>query len=445
MQRSVNLPPGNYHLDAMVRDWNADKVGKAEQSVQVTENTSMGALSDLVLVRSTEEDNSSVQSAPLPYGHAHIIANLSGELPRGTRTASVYFQLYPVEKAAGPESLRLDVSKDGKLLATLPMHTEALHANTGSSRVARVALGGGGGTYDLTLSLESGGQTIKRHIQVVSEVDDHDAETNPAFKEAKFEPPSIELDLKASSTPPLEAAESKELIEDAREHALAYGHGLPNFLCMESIDRSIDPRGTGVWKHQDSIIELLRYADQKEARTVVDVNGQKSKLDASELPGAHSNGEFGGVLQMIFDPAAKAEFQWQKTEEKDGQKMQVFSYSVAASNSQFVLTAPDRTQIPAPFHGLLLIDDATRSVRRLVAETGELPPDFGIKSSWININYEYIAINGHDYLLPTNGEVGLKQGKREAVSNQLRFSNYRRFGSQSRILSSGPITDQPLQ
>jgi hypothetical protein len=74
-----------------------------------------------------------------------------------------------------------------------------------------------------------------------------------------------------------------------------------------------------------------------------------------------------------------------------------------------------------------------------------LPHDFGTKASWMTINYDYIAINGHDYLLPTSGEVGLKQGRSEAVSNQLHFSDYRRFGSHARILSNGPIADTPPQ
>jgi VWFA-related protein len=447
MQRAVNLPPGNYHLEAWVRDWNADKTGKAELAVPVAEKPDTGVVSDLVLVRSTQEDSGPVQTAPLPYGNAHIIANLSGQLPKGARTASVYFQIYPGAKSTAPETMRLEVAKGGKVLASLPLHTEQSRVSAGSSRVAKVTLGSGSGTYDLTLYLESGGRTITRHLEVASEGHDSARDVKPGeeLKEAKFEPPSIELDLKASSAKPLEAAQSNAFIADARERALAYGQGLPNFLCMESIDRSIDPRGTGAWKHQDSIIEMLRYADKHESRTIVEVDGRKSKLSVDGITGAYSNGEFGGVLQMIFDPAAHAEFQWQKTEEKDGQTLQEFSYAVEAKNSQFVLTAPDRTQLPAPFHGLLLIDDATHSVRRLVAQTGELPQDFGIKSSWMTIDYDYIAINGHDYLLPTSGEVGLKQGRHEAISNQLRFSNYRRFGSHARILSTGPITDEPLQ
>jgi hypothetical protein len=93
----------------------------------------------------------------------------------------------------------------------------------------------------------------------------------------------------------------------------------------------------------------------------------------------------------------------------------------------------------------VLIDNETRSVRRLVAQTDALPPEFGVKASWMTIDYDYVAINGHDYLLPTSGEVGLKQGRSEADANQLRFSDYRRFGSKVRIFSGDPGNRSPSQ
>jgi len=422
LQRSLNLPAGDYRVQAVVRDWNTDKVGKSAQTVHLAEAEGVAALSDLVLVRSTDEGG----DAPLPYGTSHIVPNLSGQVGGESAAASLYFQVYP-QPGKVPEQLRLEVSKDGKKLASLPMQTETMHANEGSARVAQVTLGSSPGVYDLTLYLERDGQIVTRHLSVTNAVDE--------TKSAKFGPPSIDVDLHPADAQ-LTPQQSADLLADARTRALAYTESLPNFICVESIDRSVDVRGTGDWKPRDSIVEMLRYVDKSENRAILEVDGQKSNLPLEKLQGAYSNGEFGGVLQMIFDPVAAADFAWQKTEEKDGQTLQVYSYKVDAKNSQFMLTAPDRTQIPAPFHGEVLIDNDTHSVRRLLVETGELPPDFGIKASWISVEYDYIGINGHEYLLPARGEVGLKQGRNQAVSNHLRFGNYRRYGSQIKLLSN---------
>jgi hypothetical protein len=441
MERPVNLPAGDYLLEAMVRDWNADKTGRRTQTIHLAATGDSALLSDLVLVRSTEEKGA--DTAALRYGHMAIVPNLSGEITGETKSAALYFQLYPEEKGQGPENLRLEVSKNGIPVATLPMRMETMHANEGSARVANVTLGGKG-SYELTLRLDHDGQTTERHLTVVSG-EETGTSTSAELEEAKFEPPSIDLDLRPSTAKQLAPEESATLLSDARTHALAYQHSLPNFLCVEKIDRSIDPKGTGVWKRQDSIVEMLRYVDKSETRTVLEVDGHKSHLDVAGIKGAQSNGEFGNILQMIFDPKAAADFAWQKTEEKDGEVLQVYSYKVEAKNSLYILTDSKNRDLPAPFHGLVLVDNDTRAVRRLIAQTDALPRDFGIKGSWITIDYDYIAINGHDYLLPTSGEVGLKEGRSEAISNQLRFSNYRRFGSHARILSTGPITDKPPQ
>jgi VWFA-related protein len=443
MERSINLPVGDYTVFAMVRDWNADKLGSSTQTVHLAETGDADLLSDLVLVRSMRSDDEAGSGA-LPYGKSRVLPNLTGELSGEGDSASLYFQLYPDEKKPSPDALHLEVSKDGRLLATLPMKVQAVRNNEVSARVANVTLGSGSGTYQLTLCLDHDGRTTRRQLSVVSNEDTSghaDGATHEVL--ASFEPPSIELDLKTTAARQPAPQESMALVTDARERALAYTHSLPNFMCVESIDRSVDPKGTGVWKHRDSIVEMLRYADKNETRTVLEVNGQKSHISADNIGGARSNGEFGGILGIIFDPDSNADFEWQKTDEKDGQTLQVYSYKVDAAKSQFFLTDHSGTEVRAPFHGLVLIDNDTRAVRRLIAQTDELPKEFGIKASWMTIDYDYIAINGHDYLLPTSGEVGLKEGRSMAVSNRLRFSNYRRFGSHARILGTGPpITDK---
>jgi hypothetical protein len=69
-----------------------------------------------------------------------------------------------------------------------------------------------------------------------------------------------------------------------------------------------------------------------------------------------------------------------------------------------------------------------------------LPHDFSIHSASITVDYNYVAIGAHDYLMPMRGTISLRQGKREAVLNEIEFSNYRRYASKTKILYGG----QPL-
>ncbi len=237
--------------------------------------------------------------------------------------------------------------------------------------------------------------------------------------------------------------EIQAIVADARKRAVSYSNSLPNFICVEVTDRSIDPSGRGKWKHLDSIAELLRFHDNAESRQTLDVNGKPSTQSQDELRGkngATSWGEFGGVLKAVFQPAAKTDFQWKETDAIGSETVQVLSYRVTRENSSWGLAGNDNWTLYPSFHGLLYIDSATRNVRRITLEADDLPRDFSIHSASIVVDYDYVAIGAHDYLMPVRGTVGLQQGKREAVLNEIEFRNYRRYASNVKILYGG----QPL-
>jgi hypothetical protein len=66
--------------------------------------------------------------------------------------------------------------------------------------------------------------------------------------------------------------------------------------------------------------------------------------------------------------------------------------------------------------------------------TDEVPPKFPIRRAAVRVDYDFVALEGHDYLLPVEGEIVLGRGVSMLERNDLRFSDFRRFGSTSRIL-----------
>jgi hypothetical protein len=83
------------------------------------------------------------------------------------------------------------------------------------------------------------------------------------------------------------------------------------------------------------------------------------------------------------------------------------------------------------------IDAATKGIRRITLEADDLPHDFLIHSASIVVDYDYIAIGPHDYLMPVRGSVSMREGKRQAVLNEMQFRNYRRYGSKVSIKFGG--------
>ena len=442
-ERAMDLPAGDYTLFAVVRDWATGRIGTAEQTFQARPAQGDARLSDLVLVRSTEPKEAETGAAALQYGAMRIVPNLSGEggpsgqIGKENGSASLFFEMYPQPGESGAPSIYLEVSQGDKAPTKLPLRFRAAAPRQGSAQVASVNFGGFRGNMNVALCLEQGGQVTKRTVAFTVQGTGNAPEGGSEEGDDQPRAELFDLGRQTTTGPPMPSAESAALIASARENALSYTKALPNFLCLEGIERSDDARGNGGWKHRDSIVEMLRYQDRTENRTVLQIDGQKSSLPIDQIEGARSNGEFGTMLQMIFDPAAEATFLWQKTEQRDGGMLQIFSYQVDVKHSNFFVSDHTGEKLKAAFHGLVFVDGNTRAVRRLVAQTEGLPAKFGVRSSWVAMNYDYVAINRHDYLLPTRGEVGLVQGKQQVERNELRFSDYRRFGSRSKITYGG--------
>jgi hypothetical protein len=214
---------------------------------------------------------------------------------------------------------------------------------------------------------------------------------------------------------------------------LGYIDSLPDFLCVEVTDRSIDATGTGAWRHRDSMAELLRYFAKQEERVTLEVDGHRSDVAREAMQGAITHGEFGGLATSVFRPEAKAEFHWQQNAMVGNAMVQVFAYRVPRARSDFsVIDAPGRSAI-AGFHGLVYVDEATRAIRRITLDADDLPAEFLIRSTSFSVDYDYVAISSHEYLMPISGTVTVHKGKRSILLNQMEFRDYRKYGAETSI------------
>ena len=65
-----------------------------------------------------------------------------------------------------------------------------------------------------------------------------------------------------------------------------------------------------------------------------------------------------------------------------------------------------------------------------------MPKNFMIHAASISVDFDYVAINNHDYLLPVSAQVVLRRGRKETDLNEIEFRNFHRFSSNARILYS---------
>ena len=73
--------------------------------------------------------------------------------------------------------------------------------------------------------------------------------------------------------------------------------------------------------------------------------------------------------------------------------------------------------------------------------TDDVPKNFPIRKVAVRVDYDYVAINDHDYLLPVSAQLITKVSGSSLSGDLLRrndisFSNFHRFGSKMRIVGT---------
>ena len=455
LQRHFMAIPGQYVMEVAVLDQMGGKAGAARVNFEIPSVQSSPSLSEIVLVRKVdtfhEEDD---PLEPLRFEKGKLTPNLSGQLPENAKSVSLFFILHPDPKSADPATLEMEVSHNGNFGHRTPLSlpTKGLAGDAIPYMANFKASALAPGVYDVKTTMSQGGKTSERDLSFTVEGtvagnkptagSDNALAADMKLQVATTEPHAatqLVITTLTNPLPPPAPEEVNSLIADARQRAVNYADSLPNFLCVEVTNRSYDPSGSGRWKHRDTIAELLRYRDKTETHTMLEIDGKPSTGDRDAMSGSFSAGELGGVLKSVFAPSAKADFEWKETDALGAGTVQVFDYRVARANSVFSVTGLNNRQVTVGFHGMVFIDSTTRNVRRITMTADELPADFPTHATSIAVDYDYVVINTHDYLMPISAEMSLRQGRHEAVLNTIEFRNYRRFGSNVRILDFNPV------
>jgi len=196
--------------------------------------------------------------------------------------------------------------------------------------------------------------------------------------------------------------EQSGTLSDARRQALDYSKWLPDLICTEVIRRDTDWGSTGQWTFVDTLTAQVTYFERKEGYKLIAHNQHSANQRLENLSGAISKGEFGSMLRWIFDPDSEAAFEWKGTDKIRRMSTAVLAYRVAASHSRLELTAL-ADSIFTGFHGLVYVDDKTKLILRLTAETNG-PEHFPIRGWSVSVDYDWTEINGHRYLVPVRAE-----------------------------------------
>jgi len=154
--------------------------------------------------------------------------------------------------------------------------------------------------------------------------------------------------------PPPSASELSAILAAIKEYALNYTKNLPNYVCVQTTRRRIEPTVPGYLPQGDTVQEMLTFVDGKESYKVEAVNGKSEPdLKHERLGGVVTSGEFGSMLFNIFDPESGADFHWDHWATLRGKPMYVFAYAVPQTKGYSMYHGESKREYTSAYKGLI--------------------------------------------------------------------------------------------
>jgi len=237
----------------------------------------------------------------------------------------------------------------------------------------------------------------------------------------------------------LTSAEQAAVIEKVRDQALSYTRQLPNYICTQRTRQIIQRPVVGETLRggMDLIEEQVSFLDNRETRRVLSLNGHTVAADSPEQQhGTPSRGEFGAILDVIFDPQTSANLKWERPTKLELRSVYVFSYRVPQSKGYTLTDSKEKIQVP--FQGLVYADAETLTVVRI--EMKITPQDIPKNSQYVNaaltLDYKPVQVAGHESVLPAH--YSLHYQMRDGMAWYIaEYTDYRKFSADAKIQFEG--------
>ncbi len=220
------------------------------------------------------------------------------------------------------------------------------------------------------------------------------------------------------------------LIGRARYHMIETLRRIPNYTCLETIERSTRRADS----KRASIIDALRLevavVDGKELFSWPGERQFKER-DLRELApgGAIGNGNFALHAKSVFG-GGYVTFKFRGRELRNGREVARFDYDVPQNFSGYQIRVGDASAVVA-YHGQVVIDANTLDVIDLEVVADDLPLILMLKRASDFMHYGRQRIGDGDFLLPLSSEMSMVGIDGAESRNKVSFSGCRQYSGES--------------
>ncbi|MGQ9915810.1 MAG: hypothetical protein ACUVS7_00195 [Bryobacteraceae bacterium] len=217
---------------------------------------------------------------------------------------------------------------------------------------------------------------------------------------------------------------------------------LPDFTCVQTIERSQREPGTKRYRFLDNIRLEVALVEGKELYAWPG-SPKFEERDLRDMVGggAIGTGDFALHAKSIY-LSGSAEFTYQGTELLRGRKVHVFHYRVPMAQSGYIMRI-EKVEGQVGYQGHVYNDAETLEMARIEIHIDEIPDYLPLKEGHKVIDYAPVTIGGVRHVLPTTAEMTLVALNGGENRNRAVFSGCRQYQGESRLLFEDPPEAAP--
>lgn len=241
--------------------------------------------------------------------------------------------------------------------------------------------------------------------------------------------------------PPVRPLHPDPIIAQAMEANLSFSLSLPDFICVQRMERAQSPNLGQKWKADETVLAEVLMVDDQESYQNITIGGEPYDGKMMDISGTRSAGEYGTVLWNLFDERSKAKYRSQGEETIRGREALIYTFHIQKPQAQWRIVANNREIMPS-YSGRVWLEKKTGRALRIEMEALQLPPDYPISSAELEIDYDDVTIGERTYLLPVeSGGLSCMTGGATCIRNQLFWTQHRRFEATSSVFHTDSTVD----
>jgi len=221
---------------------------------------------------------------------------------------------------------------------------------------------------------------------------------------------------------------------------------LPNYSCLETIERSIRKNAQQPFRHIDMVHVEVAVTGDRELYSWPGANKFEDR-DITDMinSGTVSNGEFALALRSVIVNNVSI-VTWHSYEEQFGRFNELYAakrrtirwdYRIPYNLSGWILRYGGR-QGRVSEAGSFWADAESLDVLRLETNADEIPPDLPLTAVKNTLEYARVRFGSQDLLIPQSAELTVTELTGQQRRNVIEFSHCREFGARTIVSFDAP-------